>query len=239
MIKNCRCFLRSIMIKKFLSAGVVFLVTLASISELKADYIVDFTPDGLHPNVTRSIVVGDFTGTNPASAGSSLVTSSSNLLWVAEDGGTRTGSVRYDFANGLNDFLGGLTYSQPNLLVRFEVAMDTTIRSLAGGGGQFTITGRIFDTGATTGTVFSTLTTVQSGGQRVVMNTTRTMQDLQTNDIDAVEWTISYSGGGSLGFKNDFTFGNSLGLIAAPEPTSAAMIGCALVGLVARRRRKS
>ena len=225
------------MIKKFLSAGVVFLVTLAPISELKADYIVDFTPDGLHPNVTRSIVVGDFTGTNPASAGSSLVTSSSNLLWVAEDGGTRTGSVRYDFANGLNDFLGGLTDSKPFSLVRFEVAMDTTIRSSASG--QFTITGRYFDTGATTGTVFSTLTNVQSGGQRVVMNTTRTMQDLQTNDIDAVEWTISYSGGGSLGFKNDFTFGNSLGLIAAPEPTSAAMIGCALVGLVARRRRKS
>ena len=114
--------------------------------------------------------------------------------------------------------------------------MDTTIRTA---GGQYTITGRYFDSGASVGTVFSTLTNVQSAGQRVVMNTTRTMQQLQTNDIDAVEWTVSYSGGGTLGFKNDFTFGNSLGLIAAPEPTSAAMIGCALIGLVARRRRRA
>ncbi|MDA7925693.1 PEP-CTERM sorting domain-containing protein [bacterium] len=224
------------MIKKFLFAATVFSVALVSISQSRADYIVDFTGAGLHPSVTRTIVVGDFTGTNPAIPGSSLVTSSSNLLWVAEDGGTRTGSVRYDFNNGLNDFLGGLNASKPFSLVRFEVAMDTTIRS---GGGQYSITGRYFDTGATTGTVFSTLSNVQSGGQRVVMNTTRTMQQLQTNDIDAVEWTISYSGGGSVGFKNDFQFGNSLGLIAAPEPTSAAMIGCVLVGLVARRRRKA
>ena len=226
------------MIKKLSLSFLICVLVFVFSSQANADFVTMDFVTGTNPNVTRTIVGGDFTGTSPG-AGSYRVTSASDILWVAEDGGTRTGSVRYDFGNGLNDFLGGLTYSQPNLLVRFEVAMDTTIRSLAGGGGQFTITGRIFDTGATTGTVFSTLTNVQSGGQRVVMNTTRTMQDLQTNDIDAVEWTISYSGGGSLGFKNDFTFGNSLGLIAAPEPTSAAMIGCALVGLVARRRRKS
>ena len=228
------------MFRKILSASVVLLAVLSLSSQSKADYIVDFTSAGLNPSVTRSIVVGNFTGTNPGLPGSSLVTSSSNLLWVAEDGGTRTGSVRYDFTNGLYDFLGGpKTYPQPNpnSFVRFEVAMDTTIRS--GASGQFTITGRYFDAGATTGTVFSTLTNVQSGGQNVVMETTRSMQDLATTDIDAVEWTISYSGGGSLGFKNDFRFGNSLGLIAAPEPTSAAMIGCALLGLVSRRRRKS
>jgi hypothetical protein len=223
------------MTKITFALNTVFFAVLALSSQAKADYIVDFTGAGLHPGVTRTINGGDFTGTS-AGSGSYRLVNSSNIFWSAEDGGTRTGSVRYDFTNGLNDFLGGLAASKPFSLVRFEVAMDTTIRTA---GGQYTITGRYFDSGASVGTVFSTLTNVQSAGQRVVMNTTRTMQQLQTNDIDAVEWTVSYSGGGTLGFKNDFTFGNSLGLIAAPEPTSAAMIGCALIGLVARRRRRA
>lgn len=212
----------------FLCAS-LFVLTIFS-SQSNADYIVDFTGVGLHPKVSKSINTGSYTGT------SFVQSNANNIFFSATDtGGSKTASVRYDFTNGLNDFLGGLKHSQSNLLVRFEVAMDTNIRSA---GGAITVTGRYFNSGSSTGTVFSTLTNPDSVG-RQVMYTDRTMGELQTNDIDAVEWTVSYNGAGSIGFQNDFTFGSSGGLIAAPEPTSAAMIGCALVGLVARRRRKA
>ncbi|MDE0938177.1 MAG: PEP-CTERM sorting domain-containing protein, partial [Mariniblastus sp.] len=187
---------------------------------------------GLTNGLTKSTVDGTFTGTSfiDAAGANSVVFSATS------DGSSPTGSVRYDFDNGLNDFLGGLTYSLPSSEVRFEVAMDSTI---APSGGNFVVTGRYFESGSGTGTVFSTLTSPSSGGSRVVMYTGVTMNDLQTTDIDAVEWTVSFGGGGNIGLQNVFTFGNSNGLIAAPEPTSAAMIGCALVGLIARRRRKA
>jgi len=216
---------------KNLNVSALFCVlTFVFSAQARADFVTMDFVSGLDPSLTRTINAGDFTGT------SSITSNANNIFFSATDTGpAKTASVRYDFTNGLNDFLGGLTYSQPNLLVRFEVAMDTDIRSA---GGAYTITGRYFNSGSTTGTVFSTLTSPSSSG-RIVMNTDRTMGELQTNDIDAVEWTVSYNGAGSIGFQNDFTFGSSAGLIAAPEPTSAAMIGCALVGLVARRRRKA
>ena len=218
------------MIKTFISVSTLAFVTLILSAPSNADYIVDFTAAGLHPKVTKTINAGDFTGT------SFVQSNSSNILFSATDfNGVQSGSVRYDFTNGLNDFLGGLQHSQANLLVRFEVAMDTAVQSA---GGAFTVTGRYFNSGSSTGTVFSTLTSPDSIG-RQVMFTDRTVGELQTNDIDAVEWTVTYNGAGTIGFQNNFTFGSTAGLIAAPEPTSAAMIGCALVGLVARRRRKA
>ncbi|MDB4461626.1 PEP-CTERM sorting domain-containing protein [bacterium] len=220
------------MIKKFLFAATVFSVALVSISQAKADYIVDFTGAGLHPSVSRSIVNGGFSGPD-----ASVTTNPNSLVFTTNHtGASRTGSVRYDFDNGLNDFLGGLNASKPFSLVRFEVAMAT---SLQFGHGNFAITGRYFESGSSAGTVFSSFVNPDSGGARVIMETDVTMADLQVTDIDAVEWTVAYTGGNTAGLTSSFTFGNSSGLIAAPEPTSAAMIGCALVGLIARRRRKA
>lgn len=215
---------------KNLNVSVLFFVLLFTFStQARADFVTMDFVSGLNPDVTRTINDGSFTGT------SSITPNASNIEFTAtSDGATHTGSVRYDFDYGLFHFLGGLQSSQANLLVRFEVAMDSNV---AFTGGDFTVTGRYFNSGSSTGTVFSTLTSPSSTG-RLAMFTDRTMGELQTNDIDAVEWTVSFSGGGNAGLNNTFTFGSTAGLIAAPEPTSAAMIGCALVGLVARRRRK-
>ena len=220
------------MFKRFFSSAVVFAVAFAFISQAKADYIVDFTGAGLHPKVTRSIVNGGFSGPD-----ASVSTNPNSLVFTTNHtGASRTGSVRYDFDTGLNDFLGGLAFSQATEPVRFEVAMATTLQF---GHGNFAITGRYFESGSSAGTVFSSFVNQDSGGARVIMETDVTMADLQVTDIDAVEWTVAYTGGNTAGLTSSFTFGNSSGLIAAPEPTSAAMIGCALVGLIARRRRKA
>ena len=65
------------------------------------------------------------------------------------------------------------------------------------------------------------------------------MADLAADDIVALNFEITYDHVSGVGLNQIFTFGGPGGLIAAPEPTSAAMIGCALVGLIARRRRKA
>lgn len=218
------------MIKNLNVSALFCVVLLAFSGQARADFVTMDFVSGTNPLVTRTINTGSFTGT------SSIVANASNLEFNAvSDGLTHTGSVRYDFNNGLFDFLGGLTYSQATSPVRFEVAMDSNV---AFTGGDFTVTGRYFNSGSSTGTVFSGPLTSPTSTGRLVMFTDRTMGELQTNDIDAVEWTVSFSGGGNAGLTNTFTFGSTAGLIAAPEPTSAAMIGCALVGLVARRRRK-
>ena len=209
----------------------LFCVLLFTFSgQANADFVIMDFVSGLNPNVTKTINNGNFTGT------STVTSNANNIFFSATDtNGPQTASVRYDFNNGLFDFLGGLTYSQATSPVRFEVAMDSNV---AFTGGDFTVTGRYFNSGSSTGTVFSGPLTSPTSTGRLVMFTDRTMGELQTNDIDAVEWTVSFSGGGNAGLTNTFTFGSTAGLIAAPEPTSAAMIGCALVGLVARRRRK-
>jgi hypothetical protein len=221
------------MFKRFFSAAVVFAVAFALNSQAKADYIVDFTGAGLHPNVSRSINNGGFSGPD-----ASVITNPNSLVFETNHTGgpDRTGSVRYDFDNGLKDFLGGLVYSKATAPVRFEVAMDTRLQF---GHGNFAITGRYFESGSSAGTVFSSFVNPDSGGARVIMETDVTMADLQVTDIDAVKWTVAYTGGFTTGLTSSFIFGNSSGLIAAPEPSSAAMIGCALVGLIARRRRKA
>jgi len=224
------------MIKTFISVSTLAFVTLILSAPSNADYIVDFTAAGLHPDVSKTI-----NNISMGSGGSSVVTNPSNISFTAIDTeGVQSASVRYDFANGLNSFLGGLQYSESFSLVRFEVAMDTSFQTAAASGPAFSVTGRYFNSGSSTGTTFSTLNFTPSSTPGIqVMYTDRTMGELQTNDIDAVEWTVTYNGAGTIGFSNNLTFGSTAGLIAAPEPTSAAMIGCALVGLVLRRRRKS
>ncbi|MGY8750145.1 MAG: PEP-CTERM sorting domain-containing protein, partial [Pirellulales bacterium] len=71
--------------------------------------------------------------------------------------------------------------------------------------------------------------------------TSISMADLVTDDIVALNFEIlfDYTGIVQAGTDQTFTFGGPGGLVAAPEPTSAAMIGCALVGLIARRRRRA
>jgi hypothetical protein len=222
------------MIKKLSLSSMICVLLFAFSGQTNADFVTMDFVSGINTNVTRSIVDGGFTG-------SDATVDDTNPNFIAfttnHTGASRTGSVRYDFNNGLNDFLGGLTYSQSSSKVRFEVAMRTDLEF---GHGDFAITARYFESGAGVGTVFgSTLVNPNSGGARIIMETNVTMADLQTTDIDAVEWTIAYTGGNTAGLTSSLVFGNNNGLIAAPEPTSAAMIGCALIGLVAGRRRRA
>ncbi|MDB4372213.1 PEP-CTERM sorting domain-containing protein [Mariniblastus sp.] len=208
--------------------SLAFAILLCFTSQSKADWVMDFGP-GLSSAVSSfSMTPGaNFTGTLD-------INHSTGHTWtttgVAGDPDKKV-NIRYEFPS-LIPKIGPFS---PEEVVSFAVPLASNSSE-----GVFSIVGT-----AERASGASYTFTNDSGGTPNDPNgdfewiTSITMTDLQADDIVALNFEITYDFGSGPGLDQTFTFGGPGGLIAAPEPTSAAMIGCALVGLIARRRRKA
>ena len=209
------------------SLAIAFLLCFTSQS--KADWYIDFAAgSGLSEHVTNfSFNPGaNFTGTLG-------INHATGHTWTTNGVGGQPDSkatIRYEFQS-LYDLIQP---SVPGDLVSFAVplASDSSegVFSIVGTaerefGGSYTFTNDSGGTPLDPNGDFEWITGI-------------TLADLAADDIVALNFEITFDYGGGVGLDQVFTFGGPKGLTAAPEPTSAVMIGCALVGLVARRRRK-
>ncbi len=213
-----------------------FAILLCFTSQSKADWLMDFGPTGLSFKMDQNDFSFDpgsnFTGTlvTDHTAGHSWTLTGRDL------DPDRTADIRYEFPSLLNN-LDPNSIGNPNAPVSFWVNLDSDSNE-----GTFSLVGT-----AERASGGSYTFTNDSGGTPDDPNgnfgwvTDLTLSDLAADDITALnfEITFDYADGGTPGLDQTFTFGGPGGLIAAPEPTSAAMIGCALIGLIARRRRKA
>jgi hypothetical protein len=217
----------SMIIKLIFSSA--FAILLCFTSQSRADWVMDFGP-GLAGGISNfSFTQGtNFTGVLTENH-------TSGHQWVL-DGRTgdpdKKANIRYEFPSLFNELTGG---SDSDDFVRFSVPLASNssegVFFVVGtaeraSGGSYTFTN---DSGGTPGDPngdFEWITGI-------------TMADLAADDIVALNFEITFDYVSGPGLNQSFTFGGPGGLIAAPEPTSAAMIGCALVGLIARRRRKA
>jgi len=213
---------KSNMINKIL-LSTFFLGLILLGNQAKADWVIDFGP-GLNSGVTSFSFTGDGTKvvdhvnghtatfTGPPAVQSATIRYEFDGLyrWIS-NGSDATDEVRFSF---------DLATSQPEANFFFQ----GTAERASGGANDVNFASEFF-TAPTSGN-FEYLTGL-------------TIADIQSDDITALEFDINFFFTSGPGLNNTFTFGGSNGLVAAPEPTSAAMIGCALIGLVARRRRKS
>ena len=190
------------------------------------------------PGLSGDITTFSFTEDPPTGPGMTpgVVTENhtSGHQWVVDGkpgDPNRTANIRYEFPS-LNRFGG-----RPSDFVRFSVPLASNANE-----GTFFIVGTAERVSGQTYTF-----TDDSGGTPGDPNgdfewiTSITTADLAADDIIALNFDIifDYTGVVLAGADQTFTFGGPGGLVAAPEPTSAAMIGCALVGLIARRRRRA
>ena len=190
------------------------------------------------PGLSGDITTFSFTEDPPTGPGMTpgVVTENhtSGHQWVVDGkpgDPERTANVRYEFPS-LNRFGGG-----PDDVITISVPFSSNANE-----GTFFIVGTAERVSGQTYTF-----TDDSGGTPGDPNgdfqwiTSITLADLAADDIIALNFDIifDYTGIVLAGADQTFTFGGPGGLVAAPEPTSAAMIGCALVGLIARRRRRA
>ena len=212
--------------KLIFTSAVAFLFCFTSPSN--ADWVLDFGP-GLDGGVSSFQFTAD--------AGTVDVNHNTGHTWTTSGVDTsfppQTATIRYEFPSLINELTGGIV-NYPNAPIRFDVPLASNSSE-----GVFSVVGTAE---RASGAIYTF--TNDSGGTPDDPNgdfewiTSITLADLAADDIVALNFEISYDFTGGFGFDQTFTFGGAGGLIAAPEPTSAAMIGCALVGLVARRRRK-
>lgn len=198
----------------------------------KADWVMDFGP-GLDGGVTNfSFTPGsNFTGTLDVNhnTGHTWTTTGKNL------DPDKKAIIRYEFPSLLNEYLDGGIVNYPNAPLKLSVPLASNSNE-----GVFSIVGT-----AERASGASYTFTNDSGGTPGDPNgdfewvTSITLADLADDDIVALNFEITYDFVSGPGLNQTFTFGGAGGLIATPEPTSAAMIGCALLGLIARRRRKA
>jgi len=214
--------------KTFLALSLLILGGLGSQAE--ADWVMDFGP-GLSSEVTSfSLLPGsNFTG----ALDTNHTTGHTWTLDGAALDPDRTANIRYEFPSLVS--ILSAQGAGANQLLKFAVPLGSNssdgVFSVVGtaervSGGSYTFTDDSGGTPDDPNGDFEWITSI-------------TMADLAADDIVALNFEITYDFTGGLGFPQTFTFGGPGGLIAAPEPTSAAMIGCALVGLIARRRRKA
>ena len=204
-----------------------FAILLCFTSQSKADWVMDFGP-GLSSGISNfSFTQGtNFTGvlTTNHTTGHTW-----NLNGFTGDPDKKA-NIRYEFDNGLfeqiPDHPDNVRLSVPLASNSSEGEFFVVGTAERASGGSYTFTN---DSGGTPG----------DPNGNFEWTTSITMADLAADDIVALNFEITFDYSGGLGFEQVFTFGGPGGLIAAPEPTSAAMIGCALVGLIARRRRKA
>ncbi|MDB4371241.1 PEP-CTERM sorting domain-containing protein [Mariniblastus sp.] len=213
-----------------------FAILLCFTSQSKADWVMDFRP-GLALGTNGIDSFSFEAGTN--FTGSLNVNHTTGHTWklngVVGDP-DRTAIIRYEFPSLLTKLAGSAPVRNLDKFVSFAAPLTSDssegVFSIVGtaervSGGSYTFTN---DSGGTPGD--------PNGNYEWV--TGITIADLAADDIVALNFEITFDkGAGNFGFDQEFTFGGPSGLIAAPEPTSAAMIGCALVGLIARRRRKA
>lgn len=213
------------MINKTLLA--LSLLTLISLgSQAKADWYMDFGP-GLSSEVSSfSMTPGaNFTGTLDINHTTGHTWTTTGLTGDPD----KKVNIRYEFPSLSNLILPNV----PTDFVRFAVPLSSNSSE-----GVFFVVGT-----AERASGGSYTFTNDSGGTPSDPNgdfewiTSLTVADLATDDIVALNFEITYDFVTGPGLNQTFKFGGPGGLIAAPEPTSAAMIGCALIGLIARRRR--
>ena len=218
-----------------------FAILLCFTSHSKADFVMDFGP-GLAPEIISG---GSFSFTGgesvetPSRPNSLVTNHTTGHVWtlsaVAGDQ-NRTATIRYEFPSLFNAIQGSGPVGHPDAFVDFSVPLASSSSE-----GVFSLVGTAERVSGASYTF-----TNDSGGTPDDPNgdflwvTSITMADLAADDIVALNFDITFEKTvGNTGLSQQFTFGGPGGLIAAPEPTSAAMIGCALVGLIARRRRKA
>lgn len=213
---------KSNMINKIIISTVV-LGLLSFGNRVNADWVMDFGP-GLSDYNTSFAFTGDGTKVVDHTNGHSVTFTGPPAV--------QTATIRYEFPSLYNWIKDGSELTDE---VRFSFDLATvqpeanffftgTAERASGGANDVTFASEFF-------------TTPTSGNFEYL--TGLTIADIQSDDITALEFDINFFFTNGPGLNNTFTFGGSNGLVAAPEPTSAAMIGCALIGLVARRRRKS
>ena len=213
-------------------------ILLCFTTQSKADWVMDFGP-GLSGDITTFSFTED-PPTGPGMTPGVLTENhTSGHQWVVDGkpgDPVRTANIRYEFSSLFNK-IKGVAGADPNTLVQFSVPLASNANE-----GTFFIVGTAERASGQTYTF-----TDDSGGTPGDPNgdfewrTSLSMADIASDDIIALNFDISfdYTGVVLAGLDQTFTFGGPGGLVAAPEPTSAAMIGCALVGLIARRRRRA
>ena len=218
---------KNTMINKTLFSA-LFIGSLLFGSQAKADWVMDFGPSGLSSGITSFSFTGEGSKTVDHTNGHSVVFDSVSPFQV------QSAVIRYEFPSLYNQLIIG---SDATDEVRFEFDFGMTNPE-----SQFVFQG--FVERASGGAAESIGALNFTAGDNASGNTTfftgLTIGDIQADDVTSLEFSI-LSIGPFLpnGDANTFTFGGPNGLVAAPEPTSAAMIGCALVGLIARRRRRA
>ncbi|MDE0938258.1 MAG: hypothetical protein OSA89_20315, partial [Mariniblastus sp.] len=196
-----------------------FAILLCFTSQSKADWVMDFGP-GLSSGISNfSFTQGtNFTG---VLATNHTTGHTWNLNGFTGDPDKKA-NIRYEFPSLFNQLTKG---SDADDFVRFSVPLASNSSD-----GEFFVVGT-----AERASGGSYTFTDDSGGTPGDPNgnfdwiTGITMADLAADDIVALNFEITYDFVNGPGLSQTFTFGGPGGLVAAPEPTSAAMIGCALV----------
>jgi hypothetical protein len=157
-----------------------------------------------------------------------------------------TATITYSFTNGLRSlFPGSYTgASKQSTPVLFHIPIF--LKNVTEG--TFTVSASQFFNSGTPNPVVTPISPSGTSNSMLEINTGKTIGGLETNDLTAIQFNFEYTGsflglsdqtmilGGGSGVNPGGRVGS---FTAIPEPTSAAMIGCALVGLIARRRRKA
>lgn len=218
--------------KILLSALLVGLLSFGS--QAKADWVMDFGPSTANPiadGLADSITGFSFTGDGSRSV--NHISGHSVAFNHTSGTAVQSATIRYEFPSLYTELAPG---SDADDLVRFSFDVKTLQPESqfllqgsverASGGANYAVGSEIFFTNDNVDGNYEFLSDL-------------TIADILADDVVALEFNITSIFTGGPGFDNVFTFGGANGLVAAPEPTSAAMIGCALVGLIARRRRKA
>lgn len=221
----------------------VFVTNIGSSVSL-ADFVIDDFQDA---NITAAPNQVTVSTSSTGAMSVTRVASGGEGYEIAFDSGgiaSATATITYSFTNGLRSlFANSYTPVTSATPVKFHIPIflkNVTEGTFAVSASQF-----FTDSVDNSNTIISP---DASSNSMLEINTGKTIGGLEANDLTAIQFNFQYTGsflglsdqtmvlGGGSGVNPGGRVGS---FTAIPEPTSAAMIGCALVGLVARRRRKS